>query len=65
MDVRAGGKGSAWKLCIGLAVVCGVLVFAGASCTATRLHSAIDEQQAKSVAYVHAKLAQRRSATTS
>ncbi len=57
MDVRAGGKGSAWKLCIGSAVVCGVLVFAGGFLHRNAVASAIDEQQAKSTAYVHAKLA--------
>ena len=57
MDVRAGGKGSPWKLCIGSAVVCGVLVFTGGFLHRNAVASAIDEQQAKSAAYVHAKLA--------
>lgn len=57
MDVRAGGKGSAWKLCIGLAVVCGVLVFAAGFLHRNAVASAIDAQQTKSVSYVHGKLA--------
>src|SRR6187455_216739 len=56
MDVRTGGKGSAWKLCIGLAVVCGVLVFAAGFLHRGAVASAIDAQQTKSVAYVHGKL---------
>ena len=57
MDERAGGKGSAWKLCIGLAVVCGVLVFAAGFLHRNAVASAIDAQQTKSVSYVHGKLA--------
>ena len=57
MDVRAGGKGSAWKLCIGLAVLCGVLVFAAGFLHRNAVASAIDAQQTKSVSYVHGKLA--------
>jgi hypothetical protein len=57
MDVRAGGKGSVWKLCIGLAVLCGVLVFAAGFLHRNAVASAIDAQQTKSVAYVHGKLA--------
>ena len=56
MDVRASGKGSVWKLCIGLAVVCGVLVFAAGFLHRNSVASAIDAQQAKSAAYVHGKL---------
>ena len=57
MDVRADGKGSAWKLCIGLAVVCGMLVFAAGFLHRNAVASAIDAQQTKSVSYVHGKLA--------
>ncbi|MFI5055759.1 MAG: hypothetical protein ACHQAW_05090 [Actinomycetota bacterium] len=57
MDVRAGGKGSAWKLCIGLAVLCGVLVFAAGFLHRNAVASAIDAQQTKSVSYVRGKLA--------
>ncbi len=56
MDVRAGGKSSAWKLCIGLAVLCGVLVFAAGFLHRGAVASAIDAQQTKSVSYVHGKL---------
>ena len=57
MNVRTGGKGSAWKLCIGLAVLCGVLVFAAGFLHRSAVASAIDAQQTKSVSYVHGKLA--------
>ena len=56
MDVRAGGKGSAWKLCIGLAVVCGVLVFTAGFLHRNAVASAIDAQEAKSASYISGKL---------
>jgi hypothetical protein len=56
MDLRAGGKGSRWKLCIGLAIVCGVLVFTAGFLHGNAVASAIDAQQAKSAAYVRGKL---------
>ncbi|MEP6758717.1 MAG: hypothetical protein ABJB55_05940 [Actinomycetota bacterium] len=56
MDVRAGGKGSVWKLCIAVAVACGVLVFAAGFLHRNAVASAIDAQQTKDAAYVHGRL---------
>ena len=57
MDVRTGGKGSAWKLCLGLAIACGVLVFAAGFLHRSAVASAIDAQQTKAATYVRGKLA--------
>jgi len=56
MDLGAGGKGSAWKLCIGAAIVCGVLVFTAGFLHRNAVASAIDAQETKSAAYVRGKL---------
>ena len=55
MGLRAGATG--WKLFIGLAVVCGVLVFAGGFLHRHAVDAAVEEQQTKLATYARTKLA--------
>ncbi|HJX06900.1 MAG TPA: hypothetical protein VJ736_02410 [Actinomycetota bacterium] len=51
------GHGDVWKILIGLSVACAVLVFVGGFLHRRALDAAIADRQAKSVAFVNAKVA--------